>query len=127
METQWVEFLNQLGQMLNELTAVAFLAPLVVLLVGLVKRIPLDFIQSLPASSIHLAMQVLTWTIYAVATHYGRGAAFQSWVEALTPLLQLVASYLGSAWLYRKAKEANMPLWGYQRPYTFLDERPGRG
>jgi len=127
METQWIEFLNQLGQMLNDLTVVPFLMPLVVLLVGLIKRIPLDVVQSIPANGIHLAVQVLLWIGYAVATHYGKGLAFENWVQALTPLLQLVVSYLGGAWLYNQAKQANMPLWGYQRPYKFLDERPGRG
>ena len=127
METQWVEFLEQLTRMIVDLTAVPFLLPLIVLLVGLIKRIPIDAIQSLPANVIHLVVQVLAWVAYAVATHYGKGLAFENWVQALTPLLQLIVSYLGSAWLYGAAKQTNMPLWGYQRPYKFLDERPGRG
>ena len=127
METQWVEFLEQLTRMIVDLTAVPFLLPLIVLLVGLIKRIPIDAIQSLPANVIHLVVQVLAWVAYAVATHYGKGAEFESWIAVLTPLLQLVVSYLGGAWLYNQAKQANMPLWGYQRPYKFMDDLSGRG
>ncbi len=125
METQWTQFLEQLMRMIIDLTAVPFLVPLIVLVVSLLKRAPA--LSSVPANALHLVIQVITWALYAVAQHYGKGGEFESWITALIPLLQLVVSYLGGAWLYNQAKQANMPLWGYQRPYKFMDDLSGRG
>lgn len=119
LEGQLSDFLAMFLEGVVDLTLLPFAVPLVVILVALVKRIPLPFIQNISAGAMHLTVQVIIWAAYAVFVKFGRGDVFEQWTNALVIVLQtllpLVASLFGATWLYDKAKASAIPLLGYQR------------
>ena len=117
MEQQLMDFVQNVLMQLNDLTALAWAVPLIVILVAILKRAP--WLRNVQAGTIQFVLQVVIWTLYAVLSRMGQGEAFQSWVSGLAVILQtllpLMASLFGVEWLYRKAVQKRLPVISHQR------------
>lgn len=117
MEAQMTQFIEQLLTMLQDLTYVAYAAPLVVLLVNTVKRLAGD--RQWNWNLIHLAVQVAVWGGIAVAQQAGYEAQVQEGIELVVPLLEkilplVVSLFVGKA-IYENAAARDIPAFGYRR------------
>lgn len=127
MEATIQKFLETLLTALNDLTFVPYAVALITLLVSLCKRV--SFLASVDAKVIHLFWQVVFWVVYAALTHFGKGEQLQQWTEAATIVLQtvlpLIASLLGTTWVYNKAVANKVAVIGYQRTVPKYDKAVG--
>ncbi len=86
-------------------------------LVGLIKMIvPESVISGVALKNI---VSLAVWVLYSLAIHFGFGTQFQGVAAWLTPILvsaaPLVGVLIGSHGLYGLAKNAGVPILGYQR------------
>jgi len=111
------QFLEQLMQLLADTSYIAFAAPLVVIVVALLKRVPQ--LANVDAAGMSLGVQVVVWLAYLVADHLGGGAQFQAWTEAGASiaqiLLPLLMSEFASKGIYSLAKQTGVAVIGYER------------
>jgi hypothetical protein len=99
--------------------AILFAAPLVTLLVAVLKRyIPL------PAAHLNFYLSLMIFSAYQLVSFYGGGGQFEAATGDITSILQSIShlvlgvggTYLTSAAAYHASKNTGLPLVGYERP-----------
>lgn len=114
MDLELAQALERILALFNDITFVAWAAPLVVMLTALAKRfIPIN------AGLISLVFQAVIWIAYVILKQQGLDAQFQSWVEAaiviLQALLPLITSMFAAKGIYAAAVKYDIPALSYRR------------
>lgn len=108
---------NNLFSLISQATYLPFAAPLVVLLVGLFKRIP--FLANTSAPALSLFFSVLVWAGFIFARDAGFATEFQTSVESLTKMGEMVLGFIFvpavSTTLYNYANKQNVAILGHSR------------
>ena len=107
-----------LAELIRAITAIVtlgFAAPGIVLIVNAIKVLRPGW----NPQYVHLAIQVIVWAVYQIATHAGLGVQFEQWWQAgitiIGVLLPLFTSVVAGQKTYDYSARNNIALWGYQR------------
>lgn len=107
--------LAELIRAVQAIVTLGFAAPGIVLIVNLVKVLA----PTWKAEYVHLALQVIVWAVYTIATHVGYASQFEAgwgvFITIVGAIASLFTSVAAGKKTYAFALKNDVTLWNYQR------------